>query len=63
MFLIITTMTETAAAEVVTTEGCWVFSGHRDFMISVAGQQGLDGSTEPCWGMESMKATAGEQMA
>lgn len=40
VFLIITTMTETTAAAVVMAEGCRFISGHRGFMISVAGQAG-----------------------
>lgn len=49
-------------------EGCRFISGHRGFMISVAGQQGHDGIAEPCWYMKGYptvpctKATAGEQM-
>lgn len=69
MFLTMKTMTETtAAAVVIMAECCQFISGHSGFMISVAGQQGHDGSTEPCWYMKGnpavpcTKATAGEQM-
>lgn len=68
VFLITTTMTETTAAAVVMAEGCWFISGHRAFMIWVAGQRSHDGSAEPCRDMKGyptvpcMKATAGEQM-
>lgn len=49
-------------------KGCWFISGHRALIISVADQQGHDGSAEACWDMKGYptvpctKATAGEQM-